>query len=51
VFDIWDLKGEPAILIGVDVMRHFESIELDFGKRMVTFRTPAPVARPAVTGP
>jgi hypothetical protein len=49
VFDIWDLKGEPAILIGVDVMRHFESIELDFGKRMVTFR--APVARPAVAGP
>lgn len=40
VFDIWDLKTTPAILIGVDIMRHFESIELDFGKRLVTFRTP-----------
>lgn len=40
VFDIWDLKAEPAILIGVDVMRHFRSIELDFGRRVVVFRTP-----------
>lgn len=40
VFDIWDLKATPAILIGIDVMRHFQSIELDFGKRAVTFRTP-----------
>jgi hypothetical protein len=49
VFDIWDLLDTPAILIGVDIMRHFQSIELDFGKRMVTFRTPPgrPTAPPA----
>lgn len=41
VFDIWDLKDAPAILIGIDVMRHFESIELDFGKKLVVFRTPS----------
>jgi hypothetical protein len=40
VFDIWDLKAQPAILIGIDVMRHFQSIELDFGRKLVTFRTP-----------
>lgn len=39
VFDIWDLKAQPAILIGIDVMRHFQSIELDFGRKLVTFRT------------
>lgn len=42
VFRIWDLLDTPAILVGIDIMRHFQSIELDFGKRMVTFRTPPP---------
>jgi hypothetical protein len=37
-FEIWQLMERPAILIGVDVMRHFNAIELDFGKRNVTFR-------------
>lgn len=50
VFDIWDLTATPAILIGIDVMRHFGSIELDFGKKMVTFRTPQKAA-PAPPGP
>jgi hypothetical protein len=39
-FRIWDLLDRPAILVGVDVMRHFDSIELDFGRSLVTFRTP-----------
>lgn len=38
-FRIWDLQDRPAILVGVDVMRHFESVELDFGRSQVTFRT------------
>lgn len=38
-FRIWDLLDRPAILIGVDVMRHFDSIELDFGRSVVAFRT------------
>lgn len=49
VFDIWDLKAQPAILIGVDVMRHFQSIELDFGRKLVTFRTPPSSLRRAPT--
>lgn len=38
-FKIWDLDDRPAMLIGVDVMRHFDSIELDFERRNVTFRS------------
>ncbi|WP_421934920.1 retroviral-like aspartic protease family protein [Phenylobacterium sp.] len=38
-FKIWDLVDRPAILIGMDVMRHFRSIELDFGRREVVFQT------------
>ena len=46
-FKIWELVDRPAILIGMDVMRHFKTIELDFGRREVVFetgRTPAPSA-------
>ena len=38
-FRIWDLDDRPALLIGVDVMRHFDSIELNFRERLVTFRS------------
>ena len=37
-FDIWRLLDRPAILLGVDVMRHFAAVELDFGRRRVVFR-------------
>jgi len=47
-FRIWELADQPAILIGVDVMRHFESIELDFGESLVAFRTP-PKPAPGVS--
>ena len=40
-FDIWGLLDRPSILIGVDVLRHFDAVELDFGRRTVTFHTPA----------
>ncbi len=38
-FRIWDLDDRPALLIGVDVMRHFDSIELNFRERLVKFRS------------
>jgi predicted aspartyl protease len=41
VFELWDLQKEPALLIGVDVMRHFDAVELDFGRRRVSFKLPA----------
>ena len=40
IFKLWELIDRPAILVGIDVMRHFEGIDLDFGARKVTFRTP-----------
>ena len=40
-FKIWDLTDRPAMLIGVDVMRHFDSITLDFAQSDVTFRSKA----------
>ncbi|MBS0412460.1 MAG: aspartyl protease family protein [Proteobacteria bacterium] len=39
-FDIWRLVDRPAILIGIDVLRHFDSVELDFSRRQVVFRAP-----------
>lgn len=51
VFDIWGLKAEPAILIGIDVMRHFNAIELNFGLRQVTFYTPPKRVRPTPPTP
>ena len=41
VFDLWKLKDRATLLIGVDVMRAFEAITLDFGRREVTFTLPA----------
>ena len=37
VFDIWGLASTPSLLIGIDVMSQFEAIELNFGRRLVTF--------------
>jgi hypothetical protein len=40
IFDLWKLNDRPAILIGIDVLRHFHDVTLDFGRREVIF-TPA----------
>ncbi|MGA0602984.1 retroviral-like aspartic protease family protein [Caulobacter sp. KR2-114] len=39
-FAIWRLIDRPAILIGVDVLRHFKAVELDFSRRRVVFYAP-----------
>ena len=36
-FELWDLAERPALLIGMDVLRHFNAVELDFGRREVRF--------------
>jgi hypothetical protein len=41
IFDLWKLSDRPSILIGVDVLRHFQDVTLDFGRRVVVF-TPSP---------
>jgi len=40
IFDIWGLKDRPAILVGVDMLRQFNAVEIDYGLRAVTFRPP-----------
>jgi hypothetical protein len=40
IFDLWKLADRPSILIGVDVLRHFHDVTLDFGRKQVVF-TPA----------
>lgn len=37
VFDIWNLKTRPAVLLGIDLLREFESVTLDFGRASVRF--------------
>jgi predicted aspartyl protease len=37
IFSLWGLDDRPAILVGVDVLRHFEEVSLDFGRKEVTF--------------
>ena len=53
IFDLWKLNDRPAILIGVDVLRHFHEVALDFSRKVVVF-TPAPPGerppKPAVGG-
>lgn len=37
IFSLWDLEDRPAMLIGIDVLRNFDDVTLDFGRREVTF--------------
>ena len=37
-FEIWDLIKRPAILLGMDVLRHFEWVEMDYARSVVGFR-------------
>lgn len=38
IFDHWKLNDKPAILLGVDVLRLFARVELDFGAEQLLFR-------------
>lgn len=40
IFSLWGLDDRPAMLVGVDVLRHFDEVSLDFGRRQVTFIRP-----------
>jgi hypothetical protein len=37
VFDIWDLKDTPALVLGMDLLGQFEEVALDFGRSQVRF--------------
>jgi predicted aspartyl protease len=37
VFDIWGLKTSPALVIGMDLLKQFNQVALDFGRSAVRF--------------
>lgn len=37
-FDRWKLKSQPALLLGMDVLRQFDRVDIDFARREVRFR-------------
>ncbi|HEY9217901.1 MAG TPA: retroviral-like aspartic protease family protein [Phenylobacterium sp.] len=37
VFRLWDLHKSPALILGMDVLRQFETVALDFGRSAVRF--------------
>jgi len=41
VFEIWGLADKPAVLIGMDLLRQFRAVSLDFGRSQVRFDLPA----------
>jgi hypothetical protein len=45
IFELWKLVERPAILIGIDVLRHFHDVTLDFARRQVIFSPQVPMRR------
>ena len=41
-FAEFDMNGAPAMLLGMDVLRHFDRVTVDFGRRQVSFQLPDP---------
>jgi predicted aspartyl protease len=41
VFDIWGLAKRPSLLLGMDILRRFNAIELNYARREVAFFLPA----------
>lgn len=37
-FDYWGFRDQPAIVIGVDILRNFQSVAIDFRRNEVRFR-------------
>jgi hypothetical protein len=42
IFNLWGLQNEPAILVGVDVLRRFDQVAFDFGRKVIVFWPPKP---------
>lgn len=41
-FDFWGMHDEPAVLIGSDILQHFETVALDFRAGEVRFKVSGP---------
>ena len=40
-FTLWELSDTPAMLMGMDVIRFFDAVSLDYGRNEVRFTLPA----------
>jgi predicted aspartyl protease len=38
LFDLWGLNSRPSVLLGMDILRLFSRVELDYGSRQMRFR-------------
>ena len=37
VFDVWGLKERPALLFGMDCLRRFRKVSIDYGRKELRF--------------
>lgn len=49
VFDLWGLSNEPALLIGMDCLRRFSRVSIDYGRWELRFDV-ATIPRPLEAG-
>ncbi len=45
-FRVWKLDRQPSMLLGMDILRQFDTVQIDFARREVRFRVPRPVTPP-----
>jgi predicted aspartyl protease len=48
-FDLWGLKDQPALMLGMDLLRIFESVTVDFGHKSVRFRLASLMSIPGMS--
>ena len=48
-FRIWKLDDQPAMLLGMDLLRTFDTVQIDFARREVRFRVPREISPVRVT--
>ena len=48
-FRIWKLDNQPAMLLGMDLLRTFDTVQIDFARREVRFRVPREISPVRVT--
>ncbi len=41
-FEEFGMNDMPSMLLGMDVLRHFERVVIDFGRKQVSFQVPTP---------
>jgi hypothetical protein len=37
IFDVWGLRQQPALLIGMNLLRQFSKVSIDYGRKELRF--------------